>query len=800
MRILQVYKDYYPPVKGGIESHINQLSKGLKDRRIDVQVLVSNTRNSIEIETFGGIRITKAPQLGRFASAPLTPTFKCYLKRLGKTADIIHFHHPNPTAEFSYFFASLKKKMVVTYHSDIIRQDKLGKLYSPFRKRFLQMADKIIATSPDYIESSAVLSKFKNKCTVIPLGIDIKRFCSGNNLQKVEEIRSQNADKPIVLFVGCFRYYKGLHFLISAMQKIDAKLLLIGNGPEFSRLQNLAQRMHLNKKIEFLGELSDDDVNAYYKACDIFVLPSHLRSEAFGLVQLEAMCCKKPVISTDLGTGTSFVNVNKVTGLTVEPNNVNALSNSINYLIQNPEKRHFFGEMGYKRVNRLFTADTMVDSIIKVYRDVLKDSRKIAPKPIYNTELEESKHRKIKVLRVVSRLNIGGPTIHVKNLTEFLEPNKFLTKLVTGTISPNEGDMSYITQFKGSTRITVPELQREIQLLKDFVALFKITKIVCQFEPDIIHSHTSKAGSLSRIAAFICNLSRFKKIIVIHTFHGNVLHGYFNPLKTYVILMIEKILAIFTDRIIAISKSQKWELSFVYKICKPNKINTIKLGFNLDPFLNCDQKRGRLREKLEISQDTILIGIIGRMAPIKNHQMFLDSAKLLTERTKIKNKIKFILVGDGEERPFLEAYVHSIGLDDYVIFHGWEKNISLIYSDLDILALTSVNEGTPVSVIEAMAAKVPVVTTGVGGIKDLLGKIESRQPNQRNFKLCQRGILCPKNDPDTFFDALAFMIENGYLFESKRFEEARNYVVNNYSVKRLIQDVEALYDKLISNQ
>lgn len=373
MKVLQVYKDYYPPVKGGIENHINLLSNGLMDRGIDVQVLVSNTSNKFETEMCKQIPVAKAPQWGRFYSAPLTPTFACFLRRFGADADIVHFHHPNPTAEFAYFFTGLKKKMIVTYHSDIIRQDKLGKLYSPFRNLFLKMADRIIATSPNYIHSSAVLRKHKDKCTVIPLGINIKRFCSENDLPRVAQLRRENQNIPLVLFVGCFRYYKGLHLLVAAMKSVPGRLFLIGTGPEEARLRGLVEKNRLGDKIRFLGELADKEVNAYYKACDLFVLPSHLRSEAFGLVQLEAMCCSKPLISAEMGTGTSFVNLHQETGLTVKPNDVESLSTAMNYLIHHPDKRKRFGESGFRRVTQLFTADKMVESTLQLYQEVIEN-------------------------------------------------------------------------------------------------------------------------------------------------------------------------------------------------------------------------------------------------------------------------------------------------------------------------------------------------------------------------------------------------------------------------------------------
>jgi glycosyltransferase involved in cell wall biosynthesis len=252
----------------------------------------------------------------------------------------------------------------------------LGKLYSPFRKVFWKSTDRIIATSPNYIQTSNVLKDFKDKCTVIPLGIDIERFSSNKDTRQTNQIKGKYGNKTILLFVGRFRHYKGLNFLISAMKEIDAHLLLIGTGPEEQRLHNMVEKNHLGNKIFFLGELSDDEVNAYYKACDIFILPSHLRSEAFGLVQLEAMCCRKPVISTELGTGTSFVNINQETGLTVEPNNVKSLVTAIKYLKENPEKRIEFGECAHKRVLQLFTADRMVESTLKLYENLISETNR----------------------------------------------------------------------------------------------------------------------------------------------------------------------------------------------------------------------------------------------------------------------------------------------------------------------------------------------------------------------------------------------------------------------------------------
>ena len=796
MNILHVYKDYYPPVKGGIENHINLLANGLKAEGVDVQVLVSNTKNESQNEQINGIKVAKAPQLGRFYSAPITPTFNFYLRSLGKTADIIHFHHPNPTADFSYLFTNLNKPLVVTYHSDIIRQDKLGLLYSPFRKIFLDKADRIIATSPNYIKTSNVLKRFEHKCTVIPLGVKLERFNSDADISKAISIRKAYRNQPIILFVGCFRYYKGLNFLVSAMDRVQAQLILIGSGPEQTRLRALVTRKNLHAKIHFLGELPDEEVNAYYKACDVFVLPSHLRSEAFGIVQLEAMCCKKPVISTELGTGTTYVNVHNETGIVIKPNDVEALASAIQYLIDHPEIRTEFGLHGYQRVTEHFSADRMVTDTIRLYEGLYET--KSSEKHIIKRESAPT-NEKIKVLRIISRMNIGGPSIHVKNLTEGLPQSKYQTKLITGSVSPSEGDMSYIAKLGNKVRINIPELQREINPFKDLFTLFKVVKFIHQFKPDIVDSHTSKAGAISRLAVFFYNLFSGSNIIIVHTFHGHVLDGYFSTFKAKTFQFFERVLAKMTNRIIAISESQKWELTTIYKIDNPDKIDTIKLGFDLSPFLMCSRQRGTLRQRLGLSENTILIGIVGRLAPIKNHRMFLDAGKRLIDRREEKN-IKLVLVGDGEERRFLENYAREIGIGEFTVFYGWERDVPMIYADIDILALTSLNEGTPVSVIEALAASVPVVTTGVGGIKDLLGSYEVRQPVHAAFKLCERGILCPKDNADVFADALTYVVESGYLTDCRRFANARDYVVRNYAIDRLIHDVDVFYDKLIRSR
>lgn len=374
MKVLHIYKDYYPPVKGGIEGHINLLVHGLQERGANVQVLVSNTDVRLERVRYNGVPVIRTPEFGRLSSAPVNPTLSMWLRRLGKNADILHYHLPQPTAVMAHIASGLKNPVVVTYHSDIVRQKVLGTVFTPILLHFLRRAKRIIATSPNYVDSSPVLQQFRNKTRVIELGIDTSRFDNGHvPLMEIERLRARYGPR-IVLFVGRFRYYKGLPVLLKAMQQVQGSLLLIGSGPEEQRLRRKAAVLQVEEKVHFLGELTDPQVDAYFKACDLFVLPSTYRSEAFGIVLLEAMASCRPVISCELGTGTTYTNKHDQTGIVVPPGDPDALAHSINYLLENPTARSFLGSQGQKRVYEMFTSGRMVDSMLELYQQIADET------------------------------------------------------------------------------------------------------------------------------------------------------------------------------------------------------------------------------------------------------------------------------------------------------------------------------------------------------------------------------------------------------------------------------------------
>jgi len=365
LKILQVYKDYYP-VLGGIENHIKMLADGLSQRGVDVQVLVTNTGPRTAVEEIEGVPVIKAGCPLRISGAPISPSFYVWMRRL--KPDIAHLHFPNPPGELGQLFLGQSRRLVLTYHSDVVRQKYLLRLYKPFLWKVLAQADRIIATSPNYIRSSLYLSRFADKCVVVPLGIDLKPF---ENVDKdqVQAIR-RGYGSPLLLFVGKLRYYKGLEYLFEAMRGIEARLLVVGTGPMRDEWRASVERLGLSDTVYFVGEVSDSDLRFYYHACDLFVLPASHRSEAFGVVQLEAMACGKPVICTELGTGTSYVNVHGETGLVVPPRDPKALVEAISQLLADEALRRRLGKRGRERA-REFSKEAMVERIVGLYEELL---------------------------------------------------------------------------------------------------------------------------------------------------------------------------------------------------------------------------------------------------------------------------------------------------------------------------------------------------------------------------------------------------------------------------------------------
>lgn len=360
---------------GGMENHIKMLAESQARRGHAVTVLATHPTSRTHIEDAHGVRVIKAGRLATVASTPLSLSLAAWLWR--QTPDIAHLHFPYPIGEVSQLLFGRARHAVMTYHSDVVRQKGLLRLYRPLLWQVLRRMDRIIATSPNYIASSVYLSRVADRCSVVPLGIDLTRFLAPPSV-KVQRIRATYGS-PLLLFVGKLRYYKGLQYLLEAMPMLadvgsgrPPHLLVVGSGPMETEWQGLARALGLTGRVTFLGEVSDEDLPCYYHACDVFVLPASERSEAFGTVQIEAMASGVPVVCTELGTGTSFVNVHSQTGCVVPAQDAAALADGIGSLLLNPDQRQRMGQAARARAVAEFSLETMVDRVLAVYRAVLK--------------------------------------------------------------------------------------------------------------------------------------------------------------------------------------------------------------------------------------------------------------------------------------------------------------------------------------------------------------------------------------------------------------------------------------------
>jgi len=368
MKILQFGK-FFPPATGGIESFIFDLTEELS-KKIKCDVLCSNSKNKTSIERKENYIVIRTASFGKLFSTSISPAMIYWLKRIGNNYDIIHLHLPDPMGNLAYFLVRPKAKLILHWHSDIIRQKSILFFYKPLQDWLLERADRIIATSPKYMEGSEYLKKYKKKCVVIPLGLNPEKLKI--NEIKIKEIKHLFRGKPIIFSLGRLIYYKGYEYLIEAMRNVDAYLLIGGSGPLRKFLQKQIEKLNLSKKVFLLGKVRDEDLGSYYQACDIFCLPSIYKSEAFGLVQAEAMYFGKPIVSTDIeGSGVSWVNQNGVTGLVVPPKNAIALAKAVNKIIKNPELKKKFSENAKRRFEEEFRIEIITERILKLYKKII---------------------------------------------------------------------------------------------------------------------------------------------------------------------------------------------------------------------------------------------------------------------------------------------------------------------------------------------------------------------------------------------------------------------------------------------
>jgi glycosyltransferase involved in cell wall biosynthesis len=385
---------------------------------------------------------------------------------------------------------------------------------------------------------------------------------------------------------------------------------------------------------------------------------------------------------------------------------------------------------------------------------------------------------KIRVLRVIGRLNIGGPSIHVVNLAAGLDSDRYEQLLVIGRESPAEGSMLDYALSRGVWPYRIQEIVTAFNLApRDGVALKRLFSLIRLYRPHIVHTHTAKAGLLGRMAAHLAGVP-----IIVHTFHGHVLHGYYGPVQNWALRRMEKSLAWFSHRLVTVSEQVKKEL-IAYGVARADRITVIPLGLDLEAYLHAETRRGEFRREMGLSSGTRLVGIVGRIFPVKNHALFLESAARIAAA---EPAARFVVVGDGMLRFALEQQARELGIADLVLFTGWRSDLARIYADLDVLVVSSNNEGTPLSAIEAMAASCPVVATRVGGVPDLISDNET-------------GRLVPPGDADGIAGAVLELLQSPEAAQ----EIGRKAMISareRFDVKRLVHDVDHLYRELLDEK
>lgn len=405
---------------------------------------------------------------------------------------------------------------------------------------------------------------------------------------------------------------------------------------------------------------------------------------------------------------------------------------------------------------------------------------------------------RIRIMRIIDRLNIGGPAKHVSWLTAGLNHERFQTVLITGIVPDGEGDMSYFAEALGIKPVVIPQMSRELSW-RDALVVIKLLRQMWKIRPHIVHTHKSKAGATGRLAALVYRWltpsalwGRPRSCWVVHTYHGHTFHSYFGPARQSVFQMIERALARFcTDRIIVISEQQRREILEQFRIGRPDQFVVIPLGLDLGEM---QPAPGASTNRLRRTPDEVLIGIVGRLCEVKNHALFLDAAaRLLADQSLSNGNLRFVLVGDGHLRDQLQAQAQRLGIAKQVTFAGFRQDVLKLYADFDIVALTSLNEGTPLTLIEAMASGCAVAATEVGGVVDLMGAHRARQAR---FSVWDHGVTAASQDVEGMACALRFLIEQPAV-RRQMGQRGRAYVMRHLTKERLLSDMETFYGELV---
>jgi len=558
------------------------------------------------------------------------------------------------------------------------------------------------------IAVSAAVSRFsvdvegaeREKLAVIHHGLDLADY--RHERDTIRRALGCNPDGLLVGMIGRLTEQKGIAHGLEAFAAIGgripgAQLVIVGDGPLRERLIARAKALGLANRARFLGWR--DDAARLMAGLDVFLMPSLW--EGFGIVLLEAMAQATAIVASDAGAIPEIVEHGQ-SALLAPPRDAYGLADHLRTLLEDGSTRARIGQAGRTRLLERFTVDRMVTETLALYKRLAPQTQKGVA----------GEMRRLRIMAVIARLNVGGPAVNVLQTAARLDPASFETRVVCGRVAPEEGDMSYLAHSLGVQPIVIRQLGPALCPWNDLISLVRLHRLMRRMRPDVVHTHTAKAGFVGRLAAHVAGVP-----VVVHTYHGHVLRGYFGPLKGRIFLGLERWAARWSQCVLTLTEALRCELAETLRVTTADRIRVMPLGLDLAPFTATVRQAGRFRASIGVATGVPLIGIVGRLAPVKDHDLFVRAAAEVVRR---EAAARFVVVGDGALRGSVERQVAALGLGTAFIFTGWRRDMPAVYSDLDVTVISSRNEGTPVTAIEALASGCPVVATAVGGVPELL--------------------------------------------------------------------------------
>jgi glycosyltransferase involved in cell wall biosynthesis len=745
---------------GGPAQHAMVLGYGLRAQGFDsllVHGAVGSDEATLEDLLPGRrIRAVKIPELGR-RIRPWSDLRALYeLTRLvfRERPDVVHTHTAKAgtlgrLAALAYNVVRRRRHrcaVVHTFHGHVFHGyfGALGSaLVRAIERVMALLTDRIVTISEsqkrDICDVYRVAPPWKTE--VVELGLELDPLLRLEENLALRDELGFGPDDVVFGYVGRFVPIKDLPTLIGAFAQLAAevpraRLLLVGDGEQRRALEVLVAELGLDDRVRFAGWRRD--LAAVYGAMDVGVLSS--LNEGTPVALIEAMAAGRPVIATAVG-GVRDVVSDGWTGLVVPPSSARALADAMLRLASDRESRHRLGAAARREIASRFFPGRLVSEITHLYHRALVERRALAPGAVGPRPMA----RPIRALSVIARLNIGGPARHATLLGAGLRDRGFEPLLVHGSIGDTEGSLEDLVLTPRLRALKIPELGRRIRPWSDLRALYQLTRLIFRERPDVVHTHTAKAGALGRLAAFLFNVThaRAHRCVVIHTFHGHVFSRYFGAAGSIAVRVVERGLATITDRIITLSEAQRFDICQLYRVAAPSKTVVVKLGMDLASLLTvpADVRPGG---GLGFGPRELVFGYVGRFVPIKNLAMLVHAFARVAVAVP---EARLMLVGDGELRGMLEELVDALGLGPRVRFTGWQRDLMAVYGSMDVCVLSSWNEGTPVALIEAMAAGRPVIATAVGGVEDVV--TDGRT-----------GLVVPAGEPAALAEAMIRLARN----------------------------------------